>query len=171
MNIRKAVRADTTRIAEIHVRSWQAAYKDLLPEDFLSTLDIHKREKMWNSCLEENGQLFVVEDSDSKIIGFLHLNESTEQDLREATELTAIYLDPEYYGSGVGTVFYKRIEENVHTDYLYLWVLSTNRIGIAFYEKNGFEPDGKRKAFEMDGQTFEEFRYRKLCRTSREGQR
>lgn len=117
---------------------------------------------MWRSCIENDGELFVVEDERSVVIGFLNIGASRDQDLKEATELTAIYLDPQYYGSGYGTKFWKEIEHKITTDSVYLWVLSTNPIGIAFYEKNGFRPDGKTKSFEIDGQEFEELRYIKL---------
>ncbi len=162
MNVRKAVMADAERIAKIHVRSWQTAYKDSLPAAFLESLDVGKRQAMWRSCIENGGKLFVAENDDPKVIGFLNIAKARDRDLEEATELTAIYLDPKYYSSGIRTRFWKKIEKEITTNSVYLWVLSTNPIGIAFYEKNGFLPDGEKKSFQIDGQEFEELRYSKF---------
>jgi hypothetical protein len=37
--VRPATLADVTEIAMIHVRSWQAAYRVLMPQDYLDGLD------------------------------------------------------------------------------------------------------------------------------------
>jgi ribosomal protein S18 acetylase RimI-like enzyme len=159
MKTRRADLEDVDRIAEIHVRSWQEAYKDSLPADFLASLDPSKRAEMWRGCVENNGSLFVVENEQSKILGFLNYGESRDEDLDTATELTAIYLDPQYYGSGIGTSFWKEIEDEIDNEFVFLWVLATNKLGISFYEKNGFVPDGTKKSFKIGGQEFEELRY------------
>jgi hypothetical protein len=39
MSIRLAQASDARAIAEVHVRSWQAAYRDLLPQEYLDGLD------------------------------------------------------------------------------------------------------------------------------------
>ncbi len=43
--IRPATFEDASRLAEIHIASWQAAYADLLPADFLDGLseELEKR--------------------------------------------------------------------------------------------------------------------------------
>ncbi|MBD5779050.1 GNAT family N-acetyltransferase [Pelagicoccus sp. NFK12] len=138
MKARRANLEDVDRIAEIHVRSWQEAYKNSLPADFLASLDPSKRAIMWRGCVENNGFLFVVEDDHSKILGFLNFGRSRDEDLNTATELTAIYLDPQHYGSGIGTTFWKTVEEEIENKIVFLWVLATNKIGISFYEKKGF---------------------------------
>lgn len=159
MRIRKATPDDAPRIAEIHVRSWQAAYEALLPPEFLRSLDLQRRETMWRLFLEKGETLFVTEDDDSQIVGFLHLGAPRDEDLEDAIELFAIYLQPEHYGTGLGSVFWKTVESQLPGKQVYLWVLAQNRLGIAFYEKNGFLPDGRKKTFKVEGQEFEELRY------------
>lgn len=161
MNIRKATITDTQRIAEIHVESWQAAYKEALPADFLASLNLQRREAMWRSCVESDGRLFVLEGEGSKVIGFLSVSDPRDNDIENATELTAIYLDPKFYGTGIGSAFWRDIERDLTTDCVYLWVLAANLLGIAFYKKNGFRPDGTKKSFKIGEQEFEELRYRK----------
>jgi hypothetical protein len=45
--IRKATPEDARAIAEVHVKSWRAAYRDLLPQDFLQGLSVDRREQQW----------------------------------------------------------------------------------------------------------------------------
>jgi hypothetical protein len=39
--------ADCRAIAEVHVESWQHAYKDILPDTYLASLSVTEREEMW----------------------------------------------------------------------------------------------------------------------------
>ena len=43
MNIRAAVAADARGIAEVHVRSWQAAYRGQIPDSVLAGLSVDAR--------------------------------------------------------------------------------------------------------------------------------
>lgn len=48
---RPATVDDAPAIAAIHVRSWQRAYADLLPADFLAGLDVEQRVAYWRRDL------------------------------------------------------------------------------------------------------------------------
>ena len=45
INIRKAMLSEARVIAEIGIKTWQVAYKDLLPAEMLSGKDIDKQIK------------------------------------------------------------------------------------------------------------------------------
>ena len=45
--IRLAVGSDGSQIGLVHVRTWQATYRGLLPQPFLDGLDAAKRRKYW----------------------------------------------------------------------------------------------------------------------------
>jgi hypothetical protein len=47
MSTRLAQASDARVIAVVHVRSWQAAYQDLLPRDYLDSLDPDQRGAAW----------------------------------------------------------------------------------------------------------------------------
>ena len=49
--VRPATLADATEIAVIHVRSWQAAYRGLMPQDYLDGLDPAARAAHWQRNL------------------------------------------------------------------------------------------------------------------------
>jgi hypothetical protein len=47
MEIRRAVADDARGIAQVHVKSWQAAYRGLLPQSYLDALSVEQREAFW----------------------------------------------------------------------------------------------------------------------------
>ena len=51
--IRFANASDAPQIAKIHVESWKEAYRGLLPDAYLSSLSIPKRETAWHEILEK----------------------------------------------------------------------------------------------------------------------
>src|SRR5690606_8632898 len=132
--------------------------------DFLDSLDRERRAAMWRGCVERGGLLFVAQDDEGSLAGFACVAPGVEPDLGNAAELTAIYLEPSRYGSGVGTLLWNGIERQISEPTAYLWVLADNERGKAFYRKNGFRPDGKSKRFEIAAQSFEELRYLKRLR-------
>lgn len=53
MVIRRAEASDGTSIGLVHVRTWQSAYRGLLPQPFLDGLDAHQRGDYWEHYLGE----------------------------------------------------------------------------------------------------------------------
>jgi hypothetical protein len=55
MDIRTARMQDVPEIAAVHVRSWQAAYRGLLPQAYLDGLDPGQRTGQWEQVLSGAG--------------------------------------------------------------------------------------------------------------------
>ena len=53
LRIREAVPADARAMAEIHVRSWQAAYRGQLTDDYLDGLSVEDRLEQHRRSLQE----------------------------------------------------------------------------------------------------------------------
>jgi len=53
VQVRRAVTADAPRIADLHVRGWQAGYRGLLPQSLLDALDPAQRVPRWTATVEE----------------------------------------------------------------------------------------------------------------------
>lgn len=132
---------DLKAIARIHVESWQAAYKNIVSQDCLDSLDVQKRLEMWQSVfptLASEKKCLLVAEHDQKIIGFATTGPARDSFLEFTGELYAIYLDPDFYGKGLGQELFKLsvnhlIEQNIGS--MYLWVLSKNPQARHFYEK------------------------------------
>lgn len=165
---RKADRKDAGDIAKVHVRSWQAAYRDLLPADLLDGLSVDVRRAGWEHILgsvQGRSATFVIEWN-NEIVGFSHVDKAREvdADLNWAL-LVAIYVQEFAWGQGCG---HRLMEASVEFmrwaeyDKAMLWVLDGNERAIDFYSKAGFRldpsPQGK-KLEQLGDVTVREYRY------------
>jgi GNAT superfamily N-acetyltransferase len=168
-SIRRAGVEDVPAAARLHVRSWQAAYRGQLPQSFLDRLDddIPRREEIWRrivlSPASETEQLWVTVE-DEAIRGFLYLCPTRDEDADEETgELGAIYLDPDYWGRGIGKRLMEKATEELKAlgfKQATLWVLDTNERARSFYEGIGWRADGASKKEQAGPVTLNEVRYR-----------
>ena len=149
VTIRDATSADAHAIAEVHVRSWQAAYRGELPDDYLDGLSVDEREGNWRRWLAEpdpRGGVLVATKPDLRVIGFTGFGPARDDDASPGTgEVFTIYLRPEWFGRGVGRDLFARANQRLR-DLGYsrasLWVLATNERSRRFYEKAGWVFDG-----------------------------
>ena len=85
--IREAVPRDARAIAEIHVRSWQAAYRGQLTDDYLDGLTVDDRLEQHRRSLEEpraRWKTWVADDEGSPV-GFAVTGPSEDADAGERT--------------------------------------------------------------------------------------
>lgn len=162
---RVATIRDVNAIARIQVQSWRAAYRDILPNEFLASLSERKHQEFWAQMIEEELGDCVIWEQASQVVGFANLGRIL--DVRSTggkhLELYVIYFIPELYGSGEGTRFWKEIEAGLEADCVWVWCLERNRLGRRFYEKNGFSlVEGETKDFVWREASFREIRYRKF---------
>ncbi len=153
ITIRLAVPADAPDMAEIHMRSWKAAYKGIVPEEYIQRQN-KKRPAMWQQIMaRENTTKYVIQ-KDGKTVGFVCVVATTQDDdtADDVCELEGIYLHPDYYRQGIGTKaleFAFDIAHGWNKSFMTLWVFSENINSIKFYETFGFVPDGKTKTLDM----------------------
>ena len=69
--IRPMTMADTSTVGEVHVRAWQAAYRGVMPDEYLNGLRPEDRAEMWRRGIEANwpGQRDVI-TVDGHVAGF-----------------------------------------------------------------------------------------------------
>ncbi|HEY8200800.1 MAG TPA: GNAT family N-acetyltransferase, partial [Actinomycetota bacterium] len=85
--IRAARDDDARQIAEIHVRAWQWAYRDLLPRTFLDGLSLERRAAYWQRWLAEadhRRQLGLALQRE-RVVGFVAAGPSRDPDADAAT--------------------------------------------------------------------------------------
>ena len=164
--IREAVPADARAIAEIHVRSWQAAYRGQLTDDFLDALAVEDRLDQHRRSLEEpraGWTTWVVEEGAGPV-GFAVTGPSEDADAGERTaEVYAIYLDPERLGTGTGRRLFEHAVEDLRSRGFRtatLWVLETNVRARRFYEAAGWANDGTVTSERVDCEMRPTVRYR-----------
>jgi ribosomal protein S18 acetylase RimI-like enzyme len=164
--IREAEPKDARDIAEIHVRSWRAAYRGQLTDDFLDGLNVEDRLEMHRLALESppaEYRMWVAEE-EGRAVGFAVTGKSEDADADERTaEVFAIYLDPDQVGTGLGrTLFAHAVDDLRDRGYrsATLWVLETNEIARRFYELAGWTHDGTKTSERVDCEMRPTVRYR-----------
>jgi ribosomal protein S18 acetylase RimI-like enzyme len=165
--VRDATVADAEAAATIHVRTWQAAYRGQVPDDYLDSLDIGSRTTQWQEKLSHPAPRTrnLVAEVNQKIVGFCDIGRSRDDDAtNDVGEIFAIYVAADYLGKGIGT---KLLNEAVQalTDFGFksvtLWVLESNARGRHFYEQNGWVVEGKMKSEIHNNVTLREVRYKR----------
>ncbi len=157
-------------IAIVHVRSWQAAYLRLMPQDYLDSLEAGQRLPVWERAVGEaqwpRAGTFVAEGG-GEVVGFASICPARDDDaeLAGAGELAAFYLLPELWGTGLGRELMTSALSALSDagfGAAILWVLDTNSRARRFYEAAGWHADGAVKQDGSRGFVLNEVRYRRL---------
>lgn len=162
ISIRLAKPADAPDMAEIHARSWEAAYKDIIPADYIKMKNATRPALFKRIITEDNKNQYVIL-ADGKTVGIMCVARPQDDDLPDSFfELHGIYLHPDYYRMGIGTKaieFAFDLARSLGKKQMSLWVFAENTNSIRFYEKCGFAADGKTKIYNF-GKDVESIRMR-----------
>lgn len=144
ITIRLAVPSDAPDMAEVHMRSWEVAYKGILPDDYIREKNATRNALYARVITEENDTSYVIQCS-GKTVGIMCVAPPQDKELIDFHELHYIYLHPNYFRRGIGTQAMElaySIARGLGKTGLVLWVLEKNVNSIQFYKKCGFVADG-----------------------------
>ncbi|MFH8623003.1 GNAT family N-acetyltransferase [Streptomyces vietnamensis] len=169
MPIREALPEDAAALAAVHVLSWRAAYRDLLPGPYLDALDVEERAGTWRARLTapDRPTVLVATGDDGRPVAlscFRPWPDDGEFAPGSTAELAALYALPEVWGTGVGRALTEASAEAMGAAGFRaaaLWVFAGNTRGRRFYEAGGWRPDGTAVREETGGRVLEELRYRR----------
>ncbi len=140
MTIRHATIDDARALAELHVASWKAGYKGLVPDAYLERRSVERRCPQWQEILANPGSSVLVAGD---IDGFIAFEPETR-------EIRALYIAPERFRDGVGTALLQAAHETLDGDTA-LWVFEGNERALAFYARHGYARDGATHVHEPTG--------------------
>ncbi|HXR47507.1 MAG TPA: GNAT family N-acetyltransferase [Candidatus Limnocylindrales bacterium] len=165
MRIRQATLPDARRIAQIHVASWQAAYRGQMPDAVLDKLDVEKRAAFWHTHLTRLPPVTFVAEFKQEIVGFCDLIPSRDKDSNShiTAEIAAIYVHPDYWRRGAGRALCLHAllaARHQHFTAVTLWVLAANVATQHFYLTMGFQVDGAAKSESFGDLKLQEVRFR-----------
>ena len=165
MKIRLAAPDDALPLARLHVDAWRAAYRGLVPDEFLDGLDVDARSARLGSWLAAGEAENHVAEEDGELWGWLTLDGCRDLDLDPQTtgEIWGIYLAPARWRQGLGRTLCRYGEEILRSRgyaVATLWVFGGNERARRFYEAMGFFADGASKTLDF-GVPLEAVRYRK----------
>lgn len=170
LNIRQASIEDAPQIAKVHVESWQTGYAGIIDQDQLDALNVVQRQERWVKSLQpdnyQGSKMFLAFEG-ARLAGFSRAgparSDKTEAITPGVAELYCIYVDPAYFGLGVGKALF-----NVCADFvqgqgyhsMFVKVLIDNKRGRNFYQRMGAIPvQGSEQDHPIDGRIYKEMTY------------
>jgi GNAT superfamily N-acetyltransferase len=163
MLLRPAEPEDAMAVARVHVRSWQAAYRGLLPGEYLDQLRPEDRAPRYDFTHQDALKPHtIVAAEGGTICGFVTTAPSRDSDLHNYGELWALYVDPEQWNRGVGVALIGAARSHlVQSGFqnAFLWLLAGNTRAARFYQIDGWTPDGKERTDTVWSVKVEEIRY------------
>lgn len=134
MSIRKAEKADLSRVAEIYVFNNRIHFFPLFQDEGYSfgEMQVVPLIEHYFSKEEILSNLHVFDDG--LIRGFL---------LMDGTEISKLFIDPFFQSKGIGGELMEYAVAKLHADRL--WALEKNVRAISFYQKHGFRLTGEKK--------------------------
>ncbi|MGB3126049.1 MAG: GNAT family N-acetyltransferase [Pseudomonas sp.] len=166
--IRTARPSDAKAIAHVHVSSWQAAYRNLMPAEYLDSLvtTLARREAFWARSIEAGESNVLVAELNGQVVGWISVGASRDDDAvsGHTGEVLAVYVLAAHWQTGVGLALWKAgVQWLMAQGFqgLTLWVLSRNESAVRFYRRAGCVEDaGSERSLGRGGVSLVEARYR-----------
>jgi GNAT superfamily N-acetyltransferase len=146
--IRPATAADADAIAALLVTTWRAAYRGIVPDEFLARLDPAERAARWRELIPDTTVLVAEEDGELAGVAALAIP-ARELDEPGIGEIAVLYVHPSHWRRGIGRALVDAAGAELRDggcDEAVLWVFEANASGRGFYAALGFSPDGARQA-------------------------
>lgn len=165
MVLRPAEPADALAVARVHVRSWQTAYRNLLPDRYLDQLRPEDRAEKYNfGSTDPFHPRTIVATEEGVIHGFATASPARDREMADYGELCALYVDPDRWGRGIGVALVSAARAHLvglAFQNALLWVLAGNIRAERFYRCDQWLPDGMRRTDDVWGVRVDELRYRR----------
>lgn len=143
--IRNATIKDCKKIAEIKIEGWQTAYRGIIDDDFLDSMDKEQEIKKRRTNIE-NGVNIIVGELNNEVIGFcLYRNyiKDPEKYPNANCEISSLYVKSTLKRKGIGTKLMQHVIQKLQNQgktKMILGCLKENYPSRAFYEKMGGKP-------------------------------
>ena len=132
--IRNADKGDVRKISQILVEDWQKAYRGIMDDAFLDSMNVDRRYEIE----VKRYQKYVVAADGHEILGYAWLEAAAEEPAD--CEVVALYVSYSQRNKGIG----KRLMEWAENEFrangkksMIVWCLKANREARGFYEKIG----------------------------------
>ncbi len=125
--------------AFVHWKCWQETYPGLVSQEYLEKLTPEKCEEM---AFRWRDNVLVAKEGE-RVIGFVGFGDHGPEE-PDMGEVFALYVLPEYHGTGVGRqLMDAALEKLASYPHICLWLVKGNARALGFYEKCGFHLTGE----------------------------
>ncbi len=151
--IRPATEADAQHMAQVHIASWQAAYRGILSDQFLDGMRLEDWTNMWQLGIEtvpENDQDNWVAEVQGDIVAFAVVGPAEDESRDEVRELRLLYVTPDQWRKGAARDLLQHVADDLRSrgfKEMMLWVIETNTRARRFYERMGWQKASGSKPF------------------------
>jgi ribosomal protein S18 acetylase RimI-like enzyme len=163
LTIRPATPEDGAGVATVHVRAWKAAYRGLLPDEYLD--DLRPEHRIGHYTLgspDPDVPATLVAVVEGVVRGFVTTGPCRDPDDTDRGEVLALHVDPGSWGLGIGRRLLAEGRAALSARGFAeaaLWVLAGNTRAERFYRSDGWLPDDRRRTHEVWGVMIEESRF------------
>lgn len=147
--IRRAIPADASALAWVHVSSWQDTYAGLMPAEFLAGMtDAAARERrrtFWDRHVGSPDHVTLVAELGGEVVAFVSGGPASHDSGHDA-ELHTLYALPHAKGLGLGRRLTAALAEELRArgfQSLFLWVLEVNPTRAFYLHLGGREAGEK----------------------------
>jgi ribosomal protein S18 acetylase RimI-like enzyme len=102
--VRAARPDDAPGVARVYIESWHDTYPSILPTQLLCAMTAKGQTARWQAAIQARGreQVLVAERSGAGVIAMTSFGPSRDSDLGFDGEIYTLYVDPSYFGLGLG---------------------------------------------------------------------
>jgi ribosomal protein S18 acetylase RimI-like enzyme len=163
--IRAASTVDAEAIAELHLASWQAAYRGIVSDEFLDGITLESRVVRWRRALSPSEspltETIVAMDGET-VVGVCSSGPRRHPDADGVGEVYSLHVETASWRRGIGKLLLddtlQRLAVRGFTGAV-LWVLRDNWNARQFYEAQGWQGTGEEMVEDRSGYAIPESRY------------
>lgn len=139
--IRGIKEEDIEHAVRIRIDGWKNAYRGIIDDDFLDSMNGEKQIERWKKDYKEGG--FIVATLSNEVIGFARYecsNKFAGDTYGADCQMLAIYVKPDLKYSGIGTKLFNYVTcefKRKNKSKMILWCLKANEPSKQFYTKIG----------------------------------
>ncbi|SDS01330.1 GNAT family N-acetyltransferase [Microlunatus soli] len=161
--IRPSRLTDSEELGSVHVAAWQAAYRGIMPDDYLDGLDpvANARRRRRNFDDPSRTGTELAAELDGRVVGFSYFGPPRDEVPDGWGELWVINLHPGVWRRGIGTRLFAAAVDGLRDAgyrHGYLWVVADNQRAVEFYRRQGWVSDGATKIDQRFGPPVTEIR-------------
>ncbi|HEY7069543.1 MAG TPA: GNAT family N-acetyltransferase [Acidimicrobiales bacterium] len=151
-------------MGRVVVRAWQAAYRSIMPDEYLDGLSAEDRASLWRQQIQTaGGDGLLVIDVDGEVAGLAAFGPCQDDGAAgDDGQLYAINVDPAHWGQGLGRALLRAATADLARQgfqHLVLWVVPDNQRARGLYESEGWTFDDVSRDEEMFGVAVTVVRY------------